>query len=238
MTSNNWDKKWDREEIKGIARFCTQIVENEELNRWKINEGTIVEAGCGLGRNLLHMSSWGNAELVGIDYSPKVVEQAKELFKNKKVKAKFVVDDINKLNLEDNSVDIIFNQGVIEHFRNPEIPLKEMIRVSKKKVIILVPNTLSWDGLISFIVKGLSKVGLYDYKTRFPYDWVYFFTKRSLCNMLEELGCEIVYAKTIGVVPILPLPAKYFPRFMKKLFYKLEKWPLPKREIFVVAEKV
>src|SRR3989338_3039087 len=195
MTKENWNSKWKREEFGGIARTCAQIIENELLDKWCPKKGTIIEAGCGLGRNLLHMSKCKDLKLIGIDYYSNVIKKAKKLFKERGAKAKFILGDISSLKFEDNSVDLVFNQGVIEHFQKPEESLKEMIRVTKKRIIVIVPNALSFDGIISIILKGLSKCGLYDYKTRFPYDWKIFFTKKSLCNLLRKLNCKIVYSK-------------------------------------------
>ena len=186
----------------------------------------------------MHMSKWKDLKLIGIDYSSNVIKKAKKLFKERGAKAKFILGDISSLKFEDNSVDLVFNQGVIEHFQKPEESLKEMIRVTKKRIIVIVPNALSFDGIISIILKGLSKCGLYDYKTRFPYDWKIFFTQKSLCNLLRKLNCKIVYSKNIGIMPILPIPAKIVPLWVIKMSVNLVKFPLPKREIFVVADKI
>ena len=206
----SWDNVWGKKEFGGIARAHTRTIEKRLLNKWKPRKGIILEAGCGLGRNLFDMYNKDNKEkvkLIGVDYSSNAIEKAKKLFKKEGINAQFFVMDIRNLQFKDNSIDMVFNQGVIEHFSDPKEPLKEMLRITKKRVIIMVPNTLSWDGIISIILKGLSKIGLYDYKTRFPYDIKIFFTKRSLCRLLKKLGFTIVYSKNIGFIPVLPIPA-------------------------------
>ena len=56
----------------------------------------------------------------------------KNIFKKNKLKAKFKVDDTNALGFDDNSFDIIFSIGLLEHFEDIRKPLKEQIRVLDK----------------------------------------------------------------------------------------------------------
>lgn len=234
----SWDTVWDKKEFGGIARAYTRMLEKRLLNHWKPKKGAILEAGCGLGRNLLDLWDGGEQELIGVDYSKNAVDKAKKLFRERGIKGQFVLGDIRHLPFKDNSVDLIFNQGVIEHFTDPGEPVREMLRVTKKRIVILVPNTLSFDGLISIILRWLGKIRLYNYASRFPYGIETFFTKKSLCRLLKESGCRILYSRNIGVVPVAPIPARFFPPWAIHLFERLERLPLPKREIFVVAEKI
>jgi SAM-dependent methyltransferase len=48
--------------------------------------------------------------------------------------------DLEALPFNDGTFDMVFNEGVIEHFADPLVPLKEMVRVSSNVVLCLVPN--------------------------------------------------------------------------------------------------
>ena len=67
----------------------------------------------------------------------------------------FNIDDLNtqKLNIENNSVDLILMCEVIEHLYNPDLVLEECYRILKKngKLIITTPNLTSWFNRILFL---------------------------------------------------------------------------------------
>ena len=72
-----------------------------------------------------------------------------DLFKSLSLNAKFTLGDLFHMPIKDEQFDIVFNQGVMEHFRLAEMDastgVKEMMRVVKKNgtLIILVPAFFS-----------------------------------------------------------------------------------------------
>ena len=116
---------------KYFSKIFASIVEE------KIEEnGFILEAGCGSGKILEKISK--NVVKVGCDIS-------KEALKLAKNNCDYVIrSDIKQLPFKDNVFEIVFNQGVMEHFSDEEFDLilKELKRVSKK-VIIIVPSHTS-----------------------------------------------------------------------------------------------
>lgn len=71
--------------------------------------------------------------VIGIDFSPKALRAAKYLFKREGNKnAQFILGDITKIPLPDNSVDFVFGGGVIEHLENVQEAINEIFRVLKK----------------------------------------------------------------------------------------------------------
>lgn len=88
----------------------------------------VLEIGCGRGSLSCYFSDAGY-QCTLVDISAKVIEVAKNVFKNNKLEAKFQVGDANDLKIADNSFDVIFSIGLLEHFEDIETPLKEQIRV-------------------------------------------------------------------------------------------------------------
>jgi 2-polyprenyl-3-methyl-5-hydroxy-6-metoxy-1,4-benzoquinol methylase len=82
------------------------------------------------------------ANCIGIDHSKNALKLAKFVAKESKVKIKLMKTDIFSLPFRDNSFDLVFNTGVFEHFsEKKQIALiKEMTRVSRKYVLINIPN--------------------------------------------------------------------------------------------------
>lgn len=93
----------------------------------KVESGKILDVGCGNG-NLFTILPDGKYELFGIDFSEKMIIEAKEKCGDK---ASFLVGDAEKLPFDDNSFDIIVCNASFHHYINPDIVLMEMQRVLK-----------------------------------------------------------------------------------------------------------
>lgn len=98
---------------------------------------SILEVGCGSGTYLKMLEQKGY-KCYGVDNSRPAITIARRNCKNVQLA------DIFHLPFKNNSIDIIFNQGVMEHFSGEEFDriLKEFSRVSKR-VCIIVPSNLS-----------------------------------------------------------------------------------------------
>jgi SAM-dependent methyltransferase len=109
-----------------------------EINNSGSNK--ILEVGIGSGAMSIFFS-WLGKDVTGIDLDSQVVEKA--VMENQKFNghAKFEVADSFHLPYPSNSFDLIFHQGLFEHFSDDEIRrlLAEQLRVARQ-VIISVPN--------------------------------------------------------------------------------------------------
>lgn len=98
---------------------------------------SILDVGCGEGFTLdrLQKENIGKT-LEGIDY----VDEAIQI--GRKVHPKLVLKKGNVYDLQykSNTFDIILCTEVLEHLDDPKKALKELLRVSKKYVLLTVPN--------------------------------------------------------------------------------------------------
>ncbi|MBI5065267.1 class I SAM-dependent methyltransferase [Candidatus Woesearchaeota archaeon] len=101
----------------------------------------ILEVGTGTGVMSILLSHLGY-QTTAIDNDQKVLDNAKKNSEKFNGKVKFEKADTFKLPYSDKSFDVTFSQGLIEHFSNADIEkmLKEQMRVSKKAVVVSVPN--------------------------------------------------------------------------------------------------
>ena len=88
-------------------------------------KGTIIDAGCGTGRDINFFNQYG-FDARGIDISEENIKTAKESFPN----SKFEIQEIEHLKFDDNSVDAIFMINVI-HYLKKEKAIKQIFRVLK-----------------------------------------------------------------------------------------------------------
>ena len=151
----------------------------------------ILEAGCGTCESLVRVAKKAK-KVTGMDISKKALERSKLNFeKNKVPKEKYslVLGDIEKMKFKDNTFDITFNTGVVEHFDDGRInngPVEEMVRVTKHggKIVILVPSVYSPYYIYYLIsrIPGLNGM--------FPWEAHRFYTYKMLKNQLKVFNLK------------------------------------------------
>ena len=116
-----------------IERFFSSLVSLAK----PLNPKKVLDAGCGEGFSLnkLIINNVGE-ELEGIENSKEAIALGKKLFPKAKIKLGSVYD----LPYETNYFDLVLCTEVLEHLENPQKALSEIIRVSKKYIILSVPN--------------------------------------------------------------------------------------------------
>jgi ubiquinone/menaquinone biosynthesis C-methylase UbiE len=98
---------------------------------------TVLDIACGLGEWLKVCDSRG-AVVRGIDLSERAIDYCKKQLPS----GEFFAQAAEVLPFDDGSFDCVTCLGSLEHFVDPVIALKEMVRVSKRdtRFVILVPN--------------------------------------------------------------------------------------------------
>lgn len=91
----------------------------------------ILDVGCGPGIFSLLLSQLG-AEVIGLDYTPKMIEKAKENASKYDVKVDFIQGDAQNLIFEDGSFDIVVSRNLTWNLGNPKRAYEEWWRVLKK----------------------------------------------------------------------------------------------------------
>lgn len=112
----------------------------------KMPNGKLLEAGSGHGVTSLIVGTDGRSKTL-LDLESAAIEVAQEVFSLSNQEAEFVIGDLFKMEFPDDSFDLTFNAGVLEHFTFDERrnALREMCRVTKPGGTILaaVPNHFS-----------------------------------------------------------------------------------------------
>lgn len=83
----------------------------------------------------LQKKNKNSLDITILDISNEVLELNKTLFNRENLKAKFVKADMFKMPFKDNSFDLVFNTGVLEHF-----PKKDQIKMVKETIRVLKPE--------------------------------------------------------------------------------------------------
>lgn len=136
----SWDKYYEQEvtipkllsNLYGQKEFLAEII--------KRTKGGALEVGTGTGAMSIFLA-WLGFDVTSIDTNPKVVELAKQTADKLNARVVFKVADTFALPYLDQSFDVLFHQGLLEHFEDKDIHkmLDEQLRVAKQ-VILSVPN--------------------------------------------------------------------------------------------------
>lgn len=93
---------------------------------------SIVELGCGLSPFLFKANF---KRKMGIDFSPVTVYEASMMYPG----VDYIISDCRRTMFPNKSFDVSVAGEVIEHLEKPEELIKEMVRITKKKIIISTP---------------------------------------------------------------------------------------------------
>lgn len=102
-----------------------------------LNPTTILDAGCGEGFTMNKLSKSGvGKKIEGVEYSKEAITLGKKIFPN----LIFKEGSAYELPYKDNSFDLVVCTEVLEHLDQPAKVLSEVLRTSRKYVLISVPN--------------------------------------------------------------------------------------------------
>ncbi len=181
-----WDELWNKNPLleEEIKKYEDQYLLPELLNcinrycltgqiRW-------LEAGCGPGYwNFLFSADERIDFSVGVDISDCLLEAQRYKKKHKLSSPYFAKADILKLPFKPERFDFITSLGVIEHFKQPRLPLLEMKRMLKPGGILFLntPNK-----------------GIWSLRTKyFPIDeYEDYYRPHELKEMLEQCDFEVL----------------------------------------------
>lgn len=142
-----WEKTWEGSPLEKYQRFEKCLAINKKLDslfKRFLDKGgkKILEIGCARAKQLIYFAKEFGYEVYGIDYSEKGVEIAKENLRIAGVEGTILCEDIFQTSFEEESFDIVYSMGLIEHFENPAEIIDIHIKLLKKggTLIITVPN--------------------------------------------------------------------------------------------------
>ena len=134
------------DERKVLYRFF-----RESLNNLSVRTLKVLEVGCGSAIDSHILAEDEKLEVYGVDRSQESIEVARRVSRHFSRTPTFVTCDATQLSFPEETFDIVFSQGLIEHFRDPLPPLKEQVRVLKSTgyLIVDVPQKYAGLGLYS-----------------------------------------------------------------------------------------
>ena len=141
-TLDHWESYW-----RSHANLEQTYSTGGRLAREIQHEGEVagrrlLEVGAGSGRDTLALARAG-AKAVVLDYAPMSLELVARQAREQGLIVALVRADALAMPFREGAFDVVFHQGLLEHFRDPQPLLKECARVTARggRMIVDVPQT-------------------------------------------------------------------------------------------------
>jgi SAM-dependent methyltransferase len=141
-TLDHWESYW-----KGHADIENTYSTGDRLVREILADGPVagapvLEVGAGSGRDALGLVRAGAIGVV-LDYSPASLAIVQRLAREQGLPIHLVQADALAMPFRDDTFQVVFHQGLLEHFRDPMPLMKENARITRRggRVVVDVPQT-------------------------------------------------------------------------------------------------
>lgn len=172
---------------------------------------TFCEVGCGSGTTSALLAHMG-AIVTLVDLSPKALEFAQKHFESLNLKANYYRQDALKMDFTDESFDVVWNGGVVEHFEDDgKIKLiSDMRRILKPGGILLIKAPNKWD-----IPFTLFKIWA-EWRKTWPFGYEDDLTIRRFTSLAKQAGVS-----NFKIFAYNPIVGWWFGKYGKQVTEKL-----------------
>lgn len=214
-----WDKVWTERMDLDVYPPVTDIASEIAQVLPDVRGLKIIEIGAGTGRTSIELARRG-AEVTILDISERSLELARKFAEkaesDTRKRLAYVLADGLAPPLEPESFDILFHQGLLEHFRNPFPLLAANRRLLRPGglIVVDVPQTFHVYTILKHVQMSLG---------RWFAGWERQFTPASLARLLRCVGFETLY--TYGDWARPSLDYRIHRMTLKKLGINLPMYP-------------
>jgi len=178
---HHWDDFWAASQNLEDVYTTDDRITEFLASRMTLEGMRVLEVGAGTGRDAARLAGLG-AEVWTLDYS----ETSLRLMSEKLAQPLHIVcGDALALPLETGTFDLVFHQGLLEHFRNPGALLAENHRILRTGgyVLVDVPQRFHYYTLLKHILMFFD---------RWFAGWETEFSVRELEQLVADSGFEVV----------------------------------------------
>lgn len=194
-TPQHWQDFWEEADRHGLedvydndGRLVREITALGNLHGKRI-----LEVGAGTGRDAVTLARAG-AEVWTLDYVAGSLGLVRQAADTAGQPVQLVCGDGLGMPFPDDSFDVVFHQGLLEHFRDPMLLLRENVRILKPggALVVDVPQTYHYYTLGKQLLIKLN---------RWFAGWETQFTVAELEALMRQAGTEIERSYGDWMVP-------------------------------------
>ena len=192
-TEAHWTRFWrERADIDAVYPTDGRVVE-QILSQGPARGKRALEVGAGSGRDSVALAAEGAIPFI-LDYSMASLEVARAVAARDGRQALLVRADALRLPFREGTFDVVFHQGLLEHFRDPMPLLRENVRALKTGGVLLVdvPQRFHLYTVLKHILIAVGK---------WFAGWETEFTIGELERRMERAGVRIVRRYGSWMIP-------------------------------------
>ncbi len=211
--ANLWDDVWKQRNV--ISDYSIQYYRfMQHFSRRLPKRAKVLESGCGSGDSL---RCFPEQETYGLDFSQESIKLAKQNVDHA------VLGDLFAMPFAANTFDLVYNSGVLEHYKEPKnlAGVKEMARVTKKDgyVIIILPNTLCvWYRIYKWISTQVTGTWMFGYEESYTSARLQHLVKRAGLQIVRPFGLQVLPPVATNRYSLLPLSLRKALAYLDDIF--------------------
>jgi SAM-dependent methyltransferase len=189
---------------------------------------TVVDFGCGSGENLIPLAC-REANVIGIDISPDLVQLAQQRVNAARKKVTLKVASAYETGLPDESVDVVFSMALLHHLDLPKVR-QEIVRVLRPGGVFIMKEPIRFSRTLDFLRKLLPQEGDIS-------EYEHPLTQQEVAVVTE--GFTLIAQRDFRL-PFVPVLTKLLPALRKKI-WKADRWLLqhfPKMGYFATGKVI
>ena len=133
-TSEFWEETWETSRFEENVRFCSVDPLKPLFEKYSQKGSLMLEGGCGLGQYLAYYDLFGR-RVVGLDFAQRALKN----LRRRQPHLDLCAGDVSRLPFADETFDLYYSGGVVEHFEGgAEKSLQEARRILKKNGVLLI----------------------------------------------------------------------------------------------------
>jgi ubiquinone/menaquinone biosynthesis C-methylase UbiE len=141
------EKHYDINYLQNSRRLLVSLKEASYTYFDKISNGTIVDLGCGAGKDVIELAKivGKDAKVIGVDHDPVMVNQGTADAKDLDNVA-FILSEAYPLPFDDGAIAGLRTERVIQHLKEPQKVVNEIYRILKPGSPFVIIET-DWHSL-------------------------------------------------------------------------------------------
>lgn len=189
-------EKYDAMRFSCLCRKLVDTIYKETVYHFIRDADHILDAGTGTGRFAKYFAENGKTVL-GLDSSEAMLEETRRKFAESGIDKKITLfqGDIEKIPLEDNTVDAVTCIHVLVHFENPDKAIAELARVLKPG------GHLVFELANNYLAKSYNRAWAFLSGKKHYSFTDYYRSQREMEAILEKHNISVVSKKRIKKVP-------------------------------------
>jgi cyclopropane fatty-acyl-phospholipid synthase-like methyltransferase len=140
----HWETTWSRAPRPRLPSVLWVGVRNlQRVLRSRVRPGmSVLEIGCAPGKTLAWLAKVLDCRVAGLDYSDRGLSFARKLFGELGIEGDLRCEALDATTFAPGSFDLVFSDGVIEHFEDPSEIVRQHVALTKPggETLIVVPN--------------------------------------------------------------------------------------------------